>query len=77
MSGGGIVMRLRPAMMAAAFLLPACSSQQVYNATSEWRAQQCARLEPREQEACRAQARASYEENLKNRDEASGKTQRP
>lgn len=68
---------LRLTLITLMLTVTACSSQQVYNATSEWRAQECAKLEPREQADCRAQARTSYEENLKQRDEAAGKTPRP
>lgn len=49
-------------------LLGGCTSQQVYNSTSEWRAQQCAKLEAREQADCTAQARTSYGEMKKDRD---------
>lgn len=48
----------------------ACTSEQVYNSTSEWRAQQCSKQPDREQAECASNARAPYGQYKKARDEA-------
>lgn len=50
--------------------LGACSSQQVYDSTSELRAQQCGKLEARERDDCLRSARTSYGQYEKAREEA-------
>lgn len=47
-----------------------CTSEQVYNSTSEWRAQQCSKLPERELAECASGARTSYGQYKKARDEA-------
>lgn len=47
-----------------------CTSEQVYNSTSELRAQQCSKQPEREQAECASGARTSYGEYKKARDEA-------
>ena len=47
-----------------------CSSEQVYNSTSELRAQQCGKLPERELADCASSARAPYGQYKKARDEA-------
>ncbi|WP_207765944.1 hypothetical protein [Solimonas fluminis] len=47
-----------------------CSSQQVYDSTSELRAQECNKLEPRERADCQQRARTPYPEYSKERAEA-------
>ncbi|AXQ28345.1 hypothetical protein D0B54_06465 [Solimonas sp. K1W22B-7] len=47
-----------------------CSSEEIYNSSSEWRAQECGKLEPREQEQCRQEARTPYSQVRKARGEA-------
>ncbi len=48
----------------------ACTNAQVYNSTSELRAQQCSKLPEREQAECASNARTSYGQYKKARDEA-------
>lgn len=50
----------------------ACSSQQVYDSTSELPVQECSKLEPRDRAACQQRARMPYPEYRKNRSEAAG-----
>lgn len=47
-----------------------CTNAQVYNSTSELRAQQCSKLPERDQAECASNARTSYGEYKKARDEA-------
>lgn len=49
--------------------LAACSSQQVYDSTSELRAQQCGKLEARERDDCLRSARTPYAQYQQARDE--------
>ncbi len=46
-----------------------CSSEEIYNSSSEWRVQECARREPRDQERCRQEARTPYSQVRKARHE--------
>ncbi len=48
----------------------ACTSEQVYNSTSELRAQQCSKQPDREQAECASNARAPYGQYKRARDEA-------
>lgn len=47
-----------------------CTSEQVYNSTSELRAQQCSKQAERDQADCASRARTSYGQYKKARDEA-------
>jgi len=47
-----------------------CTNAQVYNSTSELRAQQCSKLPERDQAECASNARTSYGQYKKARDEA-------
>ncbi len=51
-----------------------CSSQQVYDSTSELRAQECNKLEPGERADCQQRARTPYPEVRAARQEAGGST---
>lgn len=51
-----------------------CSSQQVYDSTSELRAQECNKLEPRERADCQQRARTPYPEVRAAQQEAGGST---
>lgn len=55
-----------------AIALAGCSSQQVYDSSSELRAQQCGKLEARERDDCLRNARTPYGQYQKARDEAAG-----
>ena len=61
-------MRVLTLLMVAA--LGACSSQQVYDSTSELRAQQCGKLEARERDDCLRSARTPYGQYQQKREEA-------
>ncbi len=51
-----------------------CSSRQVYDSTSELRAQECSKLEPRERADCQQRARTPYPEVRAAQQEAAGTT---
>jgi len=53
-----------------AIALAGCSSQQVYDSSSELRAQQCGKLEARERDDCLRDARTPYGQYQKAREEA-------
>lgn len=49
-----------------------CSSRQVYDSTSELRAQECNKLEPRERADCQQRARTPYPEVRAAQQDAAG-----
>jgi hypothetical protein len=67
-------MNLRMTGLALLLALTAagCSSRQVYDSTSELRAQECGKLEPRERADCQQRARIPYTEYEKDRAAAAG-----
>ena len=63
-------MRLIMLGMLAATLLAACSNRDIYEGTQAWRAQDCDLQSPQAaREQCREQARRTYPEYEKDRDE--------